>query len=281
MPRLDQLIINPTNVWALQNYLASPGHALILAGERGVGLTTIARTLASQLTDHIIVIEPSFHDKQTTEIINADDIDGLIELLSIKRARRLVVVVDRVDQAADEVFTKLLKSIEEPNPMVHFIMTTHNLSATPDTICSRSAIIKIARASMADCDILFDGVSSDKRNQLQFMAAGRPALIKRLLVDPDALARITKQFAFAKQFLAADISERLAMIANLADRSELQNLIDAMATILDNVITLHIQPEQVVYQLNTLERLSGHLSEHANYKLVALALAYQFGKEMV
>ena len=131
-------------------------HAILFAGPRGIGKTTIARILAKCLNCAAgITPEPCNAcdtcvriDKGTcADVLEIDaasnrsieDVRTLKELLRYApyQARARVVILDEVHMLTQEAFNALLKSLEEPPPNAYFVLATTEADKLPKTIVSR------------------------------------------------------------------------------------------------------------------------------------------------
>jgi DNA polymerase-3 subunit delta' len=109
----------------------------------------------------------------------------------------------------------LLKTLEEPNRKVLIFLITSDLDSLPQTIVSRSQVL---RFNAVPFDLIYNYLITNheaKRSQalhLARLAAGRPELAVELLADS---GRVAKQALFADLFLSAfdqDVNARLASL---------------------------------------------------------------------
>lgn len=117
-------------------------HAYLLTGPRGVGKTSIARILASEINglpyqgekNHLDIIEIDAASNR-----RIDDIRELREKVHIApvSARYKVYIIDEVHMLTGESFNALLKTLEEPPAHVVFILATTEVQKIPATIISR------------------------------------------------------------------------------------------------------------------------------------------------
>lgn len=168
--------------------LASPRfpHALLFAGPKGTGKTSVSRILAAMLNDQVNVevvkekVFPSskkpvkntksFKDADASSpqiaaifkgesfLVNEldaasnrgiDDIRRLKEMAVVPPMSGLVSVyiLDEVHMLTTEAFNALLKLLEEPPAHVVFILATTELHKVPDTIVSRCQVIRFDKAT--------------------------------------------------------------------------------------------------------------------------------------
>src|SRR5256714_1541330 len=155
-------------------------HAYLFSGARGVGKTTTARLVARGLNCHK-------HDKATStpcapidenacascreiaegrsmDVLEIDaasntGVDNVRDVIigsvaiAPARDRYKVFIIDEVHMLSGPAFNALLKTIEEPPPLVVFIMATTEEQKVPDTIASRCQLFEfrtIATAKIAE-----------------------------------------------------------------------------------------------------------------------------------
>ncbi|HEY9713363.1 MAG TPA: DNA polymerase III subunit gamma/tau, partial [Chroococcales cyanobacterium] len=139
---------------AIQNNRIS--HAYLFTGPRGTGKTSSARILAKSLNcqsgptdtpcqtcDSCLEIKngisPSVIEIDAASNNSVDDARQLIERapLVAQGGRFKLYIIDECHMLTKEAFNALLKTIEEPPPMVVFILATTEEHKVPATIVSR------------------------------------------------------------------------------------------------------------------------------------------------
>ena len=131
-------------------------HAYLFTGARGVGKTSMARIFAKALNcpnlkegvpcnecEQCLGIAAG-NDVDVSEIDGAsnrgiDDIRSLRANVGVKsmRSKYKVYIIDEVHMLTKEAFNALLKTLEEPPPLVKFVFCTTEPNKVPDTILSR------------------------------------------------------------------------------------------------------------------------------------------------
>lgn len=131
-------------------------HALLFAGPRGVGKTTMARILAKALNCEAgPTTTPCNACGPCQEVANGRSVDcleidgasnrGIDEVRELRenvryapsRGKSKVVIIDEAHMLTEPAFNALLKTLEEPPPRVLFILATTEPHKIPPTIHSR------------------------------------------------------------------------------------------------------------------------------------------------
>ncbi len=131
-------------------------HAYLFTGARGVGKTSMARIFAKALNcPNVVDGVPCNECEQCLGIAAGNDVDvaeidgasnrGIDDIRSLRanvgvksmRSKYKVYIIDEVHMLTKEAFNALLKTLEEPPPLVKFVFCTTEPNKVPDTILSR------------------------------------------------------------------------------------------------------------------------------------------------
>jgi DNA polymerase-3 subunit gamma/tau len=144
-------------------------HAILLAGPRGVGKTTIARIFARCLncekgpTDQPCGECPACReisagastDVQELDAASRTGVDDVRELIEAVRyapspGKHRIFVIDEVHMLSTSAFNALLKTLEEPPPRSLFVFATTNPERIPFTVLSRCQRYDLHRLPSAE-----------------------------------------------------------------------------------------------------------------------------------
>ncbi len=145
-PKKLSEIVGQEHITTALDHALSKGtisHAYLFTGPRGVGKTSIARTLAHEINGL-----PYSEDRPHLDIIEIDAasnrrIDEIRDLrdkvhIAPTSAKYKVYIIDEVHMLTKEAFNALLKTLEEPPAHVVFILATTEAHKLPETIVSRT-----------------------------------------------------------------------------------------------------------------------------------------------
>jgi DNA polymerase III subunit gamma/tau len=156
---------------ALRNALRSDRvpHAILLAGPRGVGKTTIARLLARALNcekgptpdpcgvcaDCRGIASGASTDVQEIDAASRTSVDDVREIIETVRyapspGKWRIYVIDEVHMLSAAAFNALLKTLEEPPPRSLFVFATTNAEKIPATVISRCQRYDLRRLAVAE-----------------------------------------------------------------------------------------------------------------------------------
>lgn len=201
-----KLIVAPSFRTDLTTLEQSLPQSLLLSGERGVGLSTVARHLAATRLEQ--VIEPLNAKSESDEqrgAINVDTIRRLYETTRGKASTNRVIIIDNAERMTPQAQNSFLKLLEEPPQAMNFILTSHHPQRLLPTIRSRLQNYRLPRISQTQSQQLLAGyqrLSDDEKRQVLFVANGRPALIHKLAEAPNQRQKLVESMGQARQFIS-------------------------------------------------------------------------------
>lgn len=265
----SKLLINPVTQRLIDTFVRRPSHGLLLTGQSGVGLMTIARYLAAAIDQlgNLYEVVPDEKGTITIEIVR-----GLYKLTRTHRETALVIIIDDADKMGREAQNALLKLLEEPVEHVYFIMTTHAPQLLLPTIHSRVQHIEVLPLAQADIDRAINSRTAQAvRAQLLFLASGLPAELARLQADDAYFTERSQLIKDARSFLQGDTYARFVAIKNYSgERNQAQAFLAALSRLLSFTLFTSEQPS-IVSSLEAVEMVSERLGQNAH---VRTQLAY-------
>lgn len=206
-------VVGQTSAVAQLRLLAErPTHAFLFVGPEGAGKETAARAFAARLvtgshdaTSRVadLIMRGGFVD--VTEIIregaavDSDEARAIVQqsVLTPTEADLRVVIVHEVHLMHENAAARLLKTFEEPNDRLIFILLTEQLLPTLETIASRCVIVNLPalNAGIIAEQLGREGISLEIATRAA-RSAGGSLDRARILVTDTALAQ--RQAAFAE-----------------------------------------------------------------------------------
>ncbi|HSW78186.1 MAG TPA: AAA family ATPase [Candidatus Chromulinivoraceae bacterium] len=268
MMLLEELIIHPVSRRTLSSLANNLPQSILICGERGVGLYTIARALAG---NHIAaeLFPKDVKDNRDSEsgTLTVEMIRRLYEQTRSKRVTDQVIIIDDADRMSHGAQSAFLKLLEEPGSHVKFILTSHQPEKLLTTIRSRlqQTTIQPITAEQTLTIIADLGVTEQvKRIQLRYIAEGLPAELTRLASDEGQFNAWANVISDARDFLQADAYKRSLIVQKYrSDRPAALRLLECAIKILRKTLSAKPQLSMVV-QLELLldlrDRVAGNQS---------------------
>lgn len=207
----DAVVGQNAAVTRLRLLAARPTHAYLFVGPEGAGKETAARAFAARLVSGSedassrtadLIMRGSFVD--VTEIvregaaIDSEEAQAIVQaaVLTPTEATLRVVIVHEVHLMRDNTAARLLKTFEEPNDQLVFILLTDQLLPALETIASRCVIVNFPALphSVIIEQLRREGSSIETATRVA-RSAGGSLERARILVTDSALAQ--RQAAFA------------------------------------------------------------------------------------
>ena len=263
-----------TQIETFQEHLP---HALLISGDPGTGTTTIALSLAGrQLASITSPTDVSGNDDLSAKgIIRVDQIHQLAQHARGRSRERRVYVIDHADRMNTRAQAAFLKLLEEPSLSVSFVLIAHETTALLPTILSRVQRLRVARLSDSDSNLLLDDLrvyDATKRQQLLYLAAGRPAEIVRLAGDDEYFSRQAAFIGVAKTMLEGQpYAKVLALQPYLQDRGQALQLLETLRTILLHSIALRPSHE-LITRADDVARVYQRIAANGSIRLQLMTL---------
>lgn len=219
-------------------------HALLVVAEPGLDAVAVIEELARAEPSDVRVIEP-LEDKRS---ISVEQVRDFVATTRTYAARRRVMIVRPASAMTLEAQNSLLKTLEEPSDGLHIILEVESTDDVLPTVVSRCQTLHLHRTSPAQDVQLLDSlhVAADVRQQMQFLAAGRPALIRELAENKKVFAAYQGIAKDAKLIVSEITPASLAAAMTYsADRTRALQLVDvtlaiARAQLRTNGLSAHI-----------------------------------------
>ena len=255
---MTSLLYNPETAALIERVTEHLPHALLLDGVQGVGLATIARTIAWR--DLANFVQPTNKDgtvdTSNKGIIRIPQIRELIDQTRSKFTSRQVIIVDDADKMNTQAQNAFLKLLEEPAPNIHFILTSHSSHRLLPTVLSRVQRITVRpiAAELSRRQITKLGITDARKiQQLMFLASGRPAELSRLHASETLLNQRAALMADARELIQGKPYARAIVASRYAtDRANTLQLLELAESIIH--FSLTNTPSNVLVQ--TADRLA-------------------------
>ena len=222
---MEQPLLHAQTSRAIERYLASPTHALLISAAQGSGKQTVGVHLTASLlatTPEKILEHPYLKivvpekGKSNISIESIRDLQQFIKLkLPIASAHRVILIPD-ADTMLHEAQNALLKMLEEPPVNTFFILTASNQQQLLATIRSRTQILEVRRVVREASERYFATLGFDTKDiqQAHLMSGGLVGLMHALLSDHVHPLKASAQTA--RQLLQSTQFERLCKVDELA-----------------------------------------------------------------
>ena len=187
-----------------------------------------------------------------------------------------VFIIEDADYMNEPASNALLKTLEEPQPTSHLVLTTSNPTALLATIRSRCQIIRFAPVAVTEIEqflIEQRRVSNEEARLLARTAQG--SIGRALMADLDTYRerRETMLGVLKALTLSGDRAQLLRSADELAaakDRSEYEQTLDALETLIRDVWALRLgRPSDAVVNIDILDQLNQIASEMNSRHAVA------------
>lgn len=206
--------------------------------------------------------------KQIIRIKPIRELDREANYRPFEGAARLFIVED-ADYMNDQAANALLKTLEEPQPTTHLVVTTTNPSALPATIRSRCQTIQFAPIAADEIERFLIENNGLRQKDAQLLARiSRGSLGRALAADIDTYrARREAMISVLKALVVTGDREQLLRsaeeLAAAKDRDEYEQLLDVLEVLIRDAWALSLgRPKESIVNvdlLNQLQEIAGDL----------------------
>ena len=246
--------------------------SLIVAGEAGLDRKAVVDYLAQEKPSDISTIIP-VEDKKN---ISVEQIRNLITNLRTHVSRRRVIIIRLAEDMTEVAQNALLKALEEPSRDTIFIIESEQPSLLLPTILSRCQIFTLHRTSALQDSTLLKGSGLDAtaKQQVRFLAAGRPELIREYVKTPKKLLEQKEVIVDAKKILSnpASYQALLATKPYNSDRTQALKFVDVIITLIRFQLKSHGPQTPILSLLERAELANTSLRSNGNIKLALMQL---------
>lgn len=270
-----RLFFHPHTLEVINKLKVTLPQSLLLTGERGGGLATLARDLAgNELASMVQPLAKEGEVDATSGTISVEMIRSLYVQTRSRSALRRVIVIDDADRMSPAAQGAFLKLLEEPSTNTFFILTSHILSKLLPTVRSRLQILTVQNLTLTQTYEQLDnlGVEDEKkRSQLVFIAAGLPAELTRLSQDESYFLQRAEVMTDARDLLSGDRYKKVLITTKYQkDQNGTLQLLDSAITIARRSMSAKAQPG-LIEQLNLLLTVRERVGANGNPRLQLLS----------
>lgn len=260
-------ILNPASEKTILATIANMPQSLLITGDSGVGLSTVAKYIAELLNIKPIVILPEKDEKIDLNkgMITIDIMRHIFDDTRTKNATDRIIIIDYAERMTIQAQNAFLKLLEEPGQGLYFILVCNTANKLLPTITSRVKKIEIKPITTKQSEELLDIfkiTDKTKRSQLLFIADGLPAEMSRLISDSDYFDKRSSTVRDARELLQGKLYQKLKIAQKYKDDRglTLKLLLDA-SKILNHSINTNPQIEAIKHIdiiLKTYERIEAN-----------------------
>lgn len=281
------MLIGHEKIWADLKSRAGSGalhHAQLFLGPEHVGKTHTALLLASALQgaeEHVILKKQIFEGLSSDTLLFLDDGENLpIETVRtvVERASQthtlpyLIFIIENLGRMKPEAVNALLKTIEEPNEGIIFLLTAHQEEDVLPTLRSRCHVTHFQ--TVTDEKLRTLCAENVFAEQLLFFAMGRPGKLRRLMDNAEYFEAHQNMLQDLVRFLE---NPKTPAAFELIRKYEAGPLLPEMLDILlarARTLALAFQVEPAA--VDRIERSKQDLKANVNRKLVLENLLLPF-----
>ncbi len=245
-------------------------HALIFSGPQSIGKKKVATALAqilicedSKMSEACGVCGSCLRvEKNQSEnlkiispdgaAIKADQVRDILDYLSLSNfGKNRVIIFDQAHLMNPTAANMLLKTLEEPNPNVYFILIGPEISNFMTTIKSRSQVIRFSALTTDQLQIIKPGLPAWAYS----CARGQVSQLDQLTSEDGQKLReesllILEHFWSDQEFLTSEDWKK-----SVKDRDSARQILNVWTTMIRDVLVLKTSAQKFIMNLDQSTRL--------------------------
>lgn len=268
----QQLLVAMQDEPAIQQLTKKLPHALLIVAEAGADTDAVVDTIVQAHSGDLQRIQPA-KDKR---FISVDQVRSFIDTTHTYASRPKIALIQPAETMTAEAQNSLLKTLEEPSSQLHLILQTTATDDLLPTVLSRCQTLTLHRTSSAQDTALLDALAVEPaiRQQILFLGAGRPTLIRQLATDAALLASYQHIASDAKRIMSEVTLESLAVAqAYSGDRHKALQLTDVILTMARFQLQRGTEHDRTIRLIEAAAHTETILKQNGNSKLALLNLA--------
>lgn len=276
-----QPILNQITKLHIQSVINNPPQALIIFGQPGSGLTTVAKYITNQLEAKPLLFLPEKDNKidQINGIIGVDIIRQLYQTTASRTKGKRMIIIEKADTMTSQAQNAFLKLLEEPKSNNYFILLANNLGTFLPTILSRASRLEIKPITDKQSIQLLDSIElkdTIKRHQIIFMANHRPAELYKLATNEDYFNTQLQLMLDSKSLLTSDLYHKLLIINKYKDsRPDTLKILQYCLLILKQTIIKQDDSQKTINYIDDMLDTHQQVSSNGNIRLWLTKMALQ------
>ena len=273
MAQVRQATLSVKDRSAVQQFCKALPHALLITADYGLDSYATAKKIADDGKTDIIHLRPL----EKKQVISIEQIRELVAALRTYATRRRVIIIRDAHLMTTAAQNAFLKTLEEPNANTHFILISSDRQSLLDTVVSRCQQMTLHKTTPAQDSRILDayGLDAVSKQQILFLAAGRPRLLDQLATNPTLFAKHKECAADAKYILAAPKYDYQALCRAMAYSTDRQRAI-MLIDVISNMLRFQAYSQGVDQRLSTrlqhITTVAQALRSNGNLRLALLQL---------
>lgn len=245
--------------------------AILLVAEPGLDAESVVAQIANAQATEVFTVSPEEKKKS----IGVDQIRNFIVNVRTYATKRRIGIFKPAEVMTEEAQNALLKILEEPPKGLHIILLTSSTEGILSTVLSRCQVVRLGRTStLQDGAILKSSNLDDQsKQQVLFLASGRPALIRNLINNQKLLDEYRRLASDAKAIVSGVSYDALSSIGRHgSDRESALRLVDVTLTMVRFQAKKHGVDRSSSSLIDRLSKAEEILRSNGNTKLALLGL---------
>jgi DNA polymerase-3 subunit delta' len=219
------------------------------------GKCSVCRRILKGSFADVRILRALSTEENTKTGVSTEQVKEILESASLApyEGKAKVYIIEEAENLSLAAANRLLKTLEEHESHVYFVLLAENASSVLATVASRLIKVELKKAAPADIAAYLSSIGADLvlADELSQMANGNTGWAVLALENPEMVAARREQTLQALKLAGLTLAERLSLAGEISkgfskDRQKLYSRLEVWQSVFRDILMCSLNQEQLV-----------------------------------